>query len=59
MHAKDTHENNFCLKNFAVAVVKKEVSPQNLTQEEFRFIEKYRTISFGIDTDNKEELRKN
>ena len=47
MHAKDKHENNFSPKNLAVAVVK-EVSPQNLRREEFRFIEKYQTIPFGL-----------
>ena len=46
MHAKDMHENQFSLNNFSVAVVKK-VSPQNLRREEFRFIDKYRTISLG------------
>ena len=47
MHAKDKQENNFSLKNFAIAVVKK-VSPQNLRREEFPFIEKYRTYPFGL-----------
>ena len=47
MHAKDKHENNFSLENFTIAIVKK-VSPQNLRREEFRFIEKYRTIPLGL-----------
>ena len=47
MHAKDMHENQFSLNNFSVAVVKK-VSPQNLRREEFRFIDKYRTIPLGL-----------
>ena len=47
MHAKDKHENNFSLKNFSIAVVKK-VSPQNLRREEFHFMEKYRTIPLGL-----------
>ena len=47
MHAKDKHKDNFSLKNFSVAVVK-QVSPQNLRREEFRYIEKYKTISLGL-----------
>ena len=47
MHAKDMHQNQFSLKNFSVAVVKK-VSPQQLRREEFRFIDKYRTIPLGL-----------
>ena len=47
MHAREKHRNDFSLENFSVAVVKK-VSPQNLRREEFRFIEKYKTIPFGL-----------
>lgn len=47
MHAKDMHENDFSLNNFSVAVIKK-VSPQNLRREEFRFIDKYKTIPLGL-----------
>ena len=47
MHAQDKHGNNPSLENFSVAVVKK-TSPQNLRREEFRFIEKYRTIPLGL-----------
>ena len=47
MHAKDRHKDNFSLKNFSVAVIK-QVSPQNLRREEFRYIEKYKTISLGL-----------
>ena len=47
MHAMDMHENQFSLENFSVAVVKK-VSPQQLRREEFRFIDKYRTIPLGL-----------
>ena len=47
MHAKDRHKDNFSLKNFSVAVIKK-VSPQNLRREEFHYIEKYETISSGL-----------
>ena len=47
MHAKDMHQNNFSLDNFTVALVKK-VSPQQLRREEFRFIEKFKTIPLGL-----------
>ena len=47
MHAKDAHENDFSLKTFNVSVVKK-VSPQQLRREEFKFIDKYRTASLGL-----------
>ena len=47
MHAKDRHKDNFSLKNFSVAVIKK-VSPQNLRREEFCYIEMYKTISLGL-----------
>ena len=47
MHAKDVHQSQFSLDNFSIAVVKK-VSPQQLRREEFRFIDKYRTIPFGL-----------
>ena len=47
MHARDMHQNQFSLNNFSVAVVKK-VSPQQLRREEFRFIDKCKTISLGL-----------
>ena len=47
MHAKEVHQEEFSLSNFSVAVVKK-VSPQQLRREEFRFIDKYRTIPLGL-----------
>ena len=47
MHAKDMHPNQFSLNNFSVSLVKK-VSPQQLRREEFRFIDKYRTITLGL-----------
>ena len=47
MHAKDVHQSQFSLKNFTIAIVKK-VSPQQLRREEFRFIDKYRTIPLGL-----------
>ena len=47
MHAKDVHNSNFSLKNFTISIVKK-TSPQQIRREEFRFIEKYRTIQLGL-----------
>ena len=47
MHARDAHSTNFNLENFQISVVKK-TSPQNIRREEFRFIEKYRTIQLGL-----------
>ena len=47
MHARDMHQNQLSLNNFSVAVVKK-VSPQQLRREEFRFIDKYKTLSLGL-----------
>ena len=47
MHAKDMHQTQFSLDNFSISIVKK-VSPQQLRREEFRFIDKYRTIPLGL-----------
>ena len=47
MHAKDIHNSNFSLKNFSISIVRK-ISPQRIRREEFRFIEKYRTIQLGL-----------
>ena len=47
MHAKDVHQTRFSLDTFTISVVKK-VSPQQLRREEFKFIDKYRTISLGL-----------
>ena len=47
MHAKDMHQTQFSLENFTISVVKK-VSPQQLRREEYKFIEKYRTIPLGL-----------
>ena len=47
MHAKEVHQMNFSLNIFRVSVVSK-VSPQQLRREEFRFVEKYRTNSLGL-----------
>ena len=48
MHAKEAHSANFSLENFEVSVVRKS-SPQNIRREEYRYIEKYRTIQLGLD----------
>ena len=47
MHARDVHQIQFSLDIFAVSVVKK-VSTQQLRREEFRYIDKYRTIPLGL-----------
>ena len=47
MHAWDMHQSQFSLENFTISVVKK-VSPQQLRREEYKFIEKYRTIPLGL-----------
>ena len=47
MHAKDAHGADFSLENFTVSIVRK-VSPQRIRREEFRFIDKYRTIPKGL-----------
>ena len=47
MHAKDVHQNSFSLNNFTLSVVSK-VSPQQLRREEFKFIDKYQTLTFGL-----------
>ena len=47
MHARDMHQNQFSLNNFSVAVMKK-VSLQQLRREEFRFIDRCKTISLGL-----------
>ena len=47
MHAKDVHNSHFSLNNFSISIVKK-ISPQHIRREEFRYIEKYRTIQLGL-----------
>ena len=47
MHAKDSHQENFSLDTFTISVIKK-VSPQRIRREEFKFIDKYRTASLGL-----------
>ena len=47
MHAWEAHRTSFSLDIFSVSLVKK-VSPQQLRREEFKFIEKYRTLTHGL-----------
>ena len=47
MHAKECHIENFSLETFSISVVK-QVSPQQLRREEFKFIDKFRTASLGL-----------
>ena len=47
MHARDVHQTQFSLDIFTISVVKK-VSPQQLRREEFKHIEKYRTLTLGL-----------
>ena len=47
MHAKVSHPNDLSLNIFNVSVIKK-VSPQRIRREEFKFIDKYRTASLGL-----------
>ena len=47
MHAWEAHRTSFSLDIFSVSIVKK-VSPQQLRREEFKFIEKYRTLTHGL-----------
>ncbi len=47
MHAKEVHQTRFSLDIFTISIVKK-VSPQQLRREEFKHIDKYRTIPFGL-----------
>ena len=47
MHAREMHQANFSLENFTVSIVKK-VSPQQLRREEFKLVDKYRTIPLGL-----------
>ena len=47
MHAREAHNADFTLENFQISIVKK-VSPQRIRREEFKFIEKFRTIQLGL-----------
>ena len=47
MHANDCHLDNLSLETFKISVVKK-VSPQRLRREEFKYIDRFRTLSHGL-----------
>ena len=47
MHTRDVHRLNFSLEIFNISIVAK-VSPQQLRRTEFKFIEKYNTLSRGL-----------
>ena len=47
MHARTTHQEIFNLANFRITLVKK-CSPQRIRREEFKFIDKFRTRTRGI-----------
>ena len=47
MHAREVHQVHFSLEIFSISVVSK-VSPQQLRREEFKYIDKYRTNSLGL-----------
>ena len=47
VHARKVHGNVFDLKNFKITLVKK-CSPQRIRREEFKYIDKYETRTFGI-----------
>ena len=46
-HAKEAHQNDFSLENFEITIVK-QVSPQQLRRTEFKYIDKYKTSSLGL-----------
>ena len=47
MHAHSVHEEHFNLNDFKITLVKK-CSPQRIRREEFKFIDKFRTRTRGI-----------
>ena len=47
MHARNAHGENFDLNNFKISLIKK-CSPQRIRREEFKYIDKFRTRTFGI-----------
>ena len=47
MHAREVHQMDFSLNNFKISVVK-QVSPQQLRRTEFKYIDKYKTNSLGL-----------
>ena len=47
MHSRTVHQEHFDLTNFRITLVKK-CSPQRIRREEFKYIDKYRTRTRGI-----------
>ena len=47
MHAREVHQTQFSLDIFSISVISK-VSPQRLRREEYKYIDKYRTNSLGL-----------
>ena len=47
MHSHTVHQENFNLSDFRISLIKK-CSPQRIRREEFKFIDKYRTRTRGI-----------
>ena len=47
MHAHNNHEEQFNLENFKITLVRK-CSPQRIRREEFKYIDRYRTKTRGI-----------
>ena len=47
MHSRTCHEDRFGLQNFKITLIKK-CSPQRIRREEFKYIDKFRTRTRGI-----------
>ena len=47
MHARSIHGENFNLSNFKISLIKK-CSPQRIRREEYKYIDKYKTRTRGI-----------
>ena len=47
MHARNLHGDSFSLNNFRISLIKK-CSPQRIRREEFKFIDKFKTRTRGI-----------
>ena len=47
MHTMDYHKDDQKIDNFRVSIVK-QVAPQRIRREEFKFIEKHRTACLGL-----------
>ena len=47
MHARSVHGENFSLNNFKISLIK-QCSPQRIRREEFKYIDKFKTRTCGI-----------